>query len=115
MNAEVVSAKCGSSKLVFGIRLEEVSSGAWAMNWAFPIDAERVVAEGYEGTIVGSPSIDPVYPGCPSCGNKSIMQCFRCRAITCLGAEARVGTCAYCGNAGRIEGSITSMQGSGDL
>ena len=42
---------------------------------------------------------------CPACGNKDIVRCGKCGCITCYDGKGDF-TCAYCGNSGKVSGTI---------
>lgn len=90
--------------------MEEVRPSYWEMTWAFRIEEAVAAAESYGRAVNGSFDTSPTYPGCPSCERSSVMQCHNCGGITCLASNARTGTCAWCGNSGRLDGVITSMR-----
>lgn len=45
---------------------------------------------------------------CPVCGNKDIVRCGKCRRITCYDGKGHF-TCAYCGNSGKVSGTMDSI------
>ena len=45
---------------------------------------------------------------CPVCGNKDIVRCGKCRRITCYDGKGYF-TCAYCGNSGKVSGTMDSI------
>ena len=46
---------------------------------------------------------------CPVCGNKDIVRCGKCRRITCYDGKGHF-TCAYCGNSGKVSGTMDSIE-----
>lgn len=46
---------------------------------------------------------------CPVCGNKDIVRCGKCRRITCYDGNGYF-TCAYCGNSGKVSGTMDSIE-----
>lgn len=46
---------------------------------------------------------------CPVCGNKDIVRCGKCKRITCYDGKGTF-TCAYCGNSGKVSGTIDSIE-----
>ena len=46
---------------------------------------------------------------CPVCGNKNIVRCGKCRRITCYDGKGHF-TCAYCGNSGKVSGTMDSIE-----
>lgn len=45
---------------------------------------------------------------CPVCGNKDIVRCGKCKRITCYDGKGYF-TCAYCGNSGKVSGTMDSI------
>lgn len=50
---------------------------------------------------------------CPVCGNKDIVRCGKCRRITCYDGKGNF-TCAYCGNSGKVSGTMNSIDAYGN-
>lgn len=46
---------------------------------------------------------------CPVCGNKDIVRCGKCRRISCYDGKGYF-TCAYCGNSGKVSGTMDSVE-----
>ena len=46
---------------------------------------------------------------CPVCGNKDIVRCGKCKRITCYDGKGTF-TCAYCGNSGKVSGTMDSIE-----
>lgn len=46
---------------------------------------------------------------CPVCGNKDIVRCGKCKHITCYDGKGTF-TCAYCGNSGKVSGTMESIE-----
>lgn len=46
---------------------------------------------------------------CPVCGNKDIVRCGKCKRITCYDGKGTF-TCSYCGNSGRVSGTMDSIE-----
>lgn len=46
---------------------------------------------------------------CPVCENKDIVRCGKCRRITCYDGKGHF-TCAYCGNSGKVSGTMDSIE-----
>ena len=46
---------------------------------------------------------------CPICGNKAIVRCGKCHRITCYNGKGKF-KCAYCGNSGKVSGTIQSIK-----
>jgi len=112
LNAKVIMARCSQSKKGYGIRIEQRGKD-WVSTWAFPLDERKAAREGYSASSTSTLSaVDDTYPGCPHCGDKSIVMCA-CGKITCMGGGRGSGnyqeiTCPWCGNRTRIQfvGSI---------
>ncbi|MCL1904305.1 MAG: hypothetical protein FWF94_07800 [Oscillospiraceae bacterium] len=83
MEANVILAKCASNNKLFGIRVEKRNND-WLRTWAFPIDEERAMHEGFDKTEI-SGSLDPApgYPGCPYCKNVFLLKCTCGKMICC--------------------------------
>jgi hypothetical protein len=107
----IIMARCSHYKQSFGIRLEEKSSKNWVADWAFPMQESTAKKEGYDNSqIAGNFSIDKAYPGCPNCERNSFCLCGQCHKVGCYEHNRdRNYTCAWCGNAGEVGGSINSL------
>lgn len=46
---------------------------------------------------------------CPVCGNKDIVQCGKCSRISCYDGKGHF-KCAYCGNSGKVLGTMDSIE-----
>lgn len=113
--AAVVTARCLSTPVVFGIRMQQDSASTWSATWAFAISAERAAREGYTDTrLAGSFTLGTGYPGCPGCGNASFAQCFSCQTLGCWSTTDRHWKCPGCARNQVISGSIREMNASGD-
>lgn len=100
--------RCKHDGRLSGIRMEE-RSGGWYYTWAFPIKETSASKEGYDNTkISGSFHRGEDYRGCPYCGNRGFVRCGRCHKLTCIGKEDHFH-CQWCGNDGRITGTITEL------
>lgn len=114
-NVAVVLARCQSSQQTFGIRLEAKMSNQWSADWAFLIKSDRSAArEGYESRdISGAFTLDPGYPGCPSCGAGGFFRC-ECGRVACWDGRSQKVTCPWCKSAKTIRGSIGSLSAAPD-
>ena len=89
----------------FGIRIEQRGS-EWVRTWAFPIDEQKAMREGYSASsTIALSGTDDAYPGCPHCGNKTVAMCV-CNKISCVGGGQDFGsymelTCPWCGSRGQ--------------
>jgi hypothetical protein len=113
--AAVVTAKCLSTPVVFGIRMQHDNASTWSATWAFAISAERAAREGYTDTrLTGSFTLGTGYPGCPGCKNPSLAQCFACRALGCWSITDQHWKCPACGRDSIISGTISEMNAGSD-
>ena len=110
--ANIVVAKCGSSKQPFGIRMEKISD-VWHCTWAFAINEQAAKREGYDSVMVsGKVETDAEYPGCPYCGNTGWVRCGACGNLTCYNSGRF--TCSWCGNSGEVVSADTfDLKGGG--
>ena len=105
VKAKVILAKCPYAGLqadnLFGIRIQKFGSD-WKRTWAFKIDEERALHEGYDKErIHGTFYETDEYPGCPYCGVLEFAQCGGCKKIFCSKYEER-SICPWCGERLRI-------------
>ena len=113
-NIVVVLARCSDSKTLFGVRFERKDASGWAGTWAFPLRESTATREGYDRTsISGSFSLDPSYPGCPSCRARAFFRCG-CGKVGCWDGERRKVTCPWCGMTGELQGIVTSLDAGVD-
>lgn len=113
--AAVVLARCGSTPVVFGIRMQHDGSAAWLATWAFAISAARATREGYTQTkLAGSFVLATQYPGCPGCGSVSFAQCFTCKALGCWSGVDRNWKCPTCGDVITLNSTISEMKAGSD-
>jgi hypothetical protein len=75
-----------------------------------------VVPPSGNGSIKGTFSLGPAYPGCVYCGADNFVRCGKCKELSCYDNSWEVFRCARpgCGNSGRISGTIESLSGLGD-
>ena len=118
LNAKVVIARCSKSKESFGIRIEQRGSD-WFGTWAFPIDEQKAMREGYSATssTTLSGTGDESHPGCPYCGDKEVSLCA-CGKIACGGGLKKHGkhmelTCPWCGKMSKVK-YVDTINVSGD-
>ncbi|HEV2346838.1 MAG TPA: hypothetical protein VGS97_22240 [Actinocrinis sp.] len=113
--AAVVTARCLSTPVVFGIRMQHDSASTWSATWAFAISAERAAREGYTDTrLSGSFALSTGYPGCPGCGNPSFAQCFACHGLGCWSTTDTRWKCPACGRDQDLGGTIREMSAGAD-
>lgn len=113
----VIPAKCSRTKKLFGIRGVR-RDGVWHLTWAFKMTESQAKGEHIENnTLSGNAMFDATYPGCPHCGNRTIVLCGRCGHVSCAPIEQKddVCTCSWCENKAKIEMSndITGAKGGG--
>ncbi len=109
-NVKVLMARCSSTGESFGVRLEEVTPGAWLADWAFHIKDAQARKEGYhENVVTGEFGFASKYPGCPHCGRDSLVRC-RCEEITCWDGDSRNVSCPSCGRKGKIGTPVTKLK-----
>ena len=113
--ANVVMAKCKSSKRPFGIRIEKRMDNVWYYTWAFKLSEQAGNTEGYENVMIsGRVDMDTEYPGCPYCGGIGWISCGNCGKLTCYNGESNHFTCAWCGNSGEVQfGETFDLSGGG--
>ena len=105
MEAKVIVMKCGSTRKMFGVRIEKMSDGDWYRTWAFPLNENTVRAEGYDrSTVSGNLYGTKGFPGCPYCGNKYFYQC-NCMNSSCWNGEDSHIRCPWCNEEGELEQS----------
>ena len=113
-NVVVVLARCGKSRRIFGIRIEEKEPARWFADWAFDLPEQQAHKEGYDHSpIHGEFVIDDDYPGCPHCGSAGFFRC-RCGKVGCWDEETRQVTCPWCNTSLTLGGSITDLETSPD-
>ena len=104
-NVVIVLARCSKSRLLFGIRFEEITSKNWSGTWAFQIKEGRAQREGYgQNQITGTFLFDSAYPGCPECQDASTLVICSCNKVSCWDGETRNFICPWCESAGKITG-----------
>jgi hypothetical protein len=114
-NIVIVCARCGHTADGFGIRFERSGETRWSATWAFPLKENAARREGYDRSeISGTIQLDPAYPGCPHCGDATIVRCGSCGKVSCWNGEARVVTCARCKSRAELAGAITSLASTND-
>lgn len=113
-NVLIVLAQCERRGGLFGVRIEEVARRRWVADWAFPVRPKTAEREGYgTATAHGEFSFAPTYPGCPGCENPSVFKCG-CGKVSCWDGTAVAVTCPWCGNRGRLTGTVETLTASGD-
>ena len=104
---QVVLAECSIRRGSFGIILKRKGEMGWSITWAsvavpiFPPGATRQL------DLTGGLIVDPSYPGCPHCSGGSIFRCGRCGTVNCWDGSVQHVTCAKCGNAATLSGTIS--------
>lgn len=113
--ANVVMAKCKSSKRPFGIRIEKRINNVWYCTWAFKLSEQVGSNEGYGSTMIsGRVDVDSEYPGCPYCGGNGWVSCGNCGKLTCYNGEGHTFTCTWCGQSGELQSAeIFDLSGGG--
>lgn len=100
--AFAVMAACEETKKSFGITVDRVGSKMYKFVWTFKIDKEKAKREGYDQTNVkGGIILDPDFPGCPYCGQKTMISCSSCGKFFCHHGQKHV-TCPSCGASGEV-------------
>jgi hypothetical protein len=126
-NVVIVMAKCSHRKEYFGIRFERNdnihsslkfldlrSKESWIGDWAFAIEEQSVIKEGYDkNQIRGFIGFSVSYPGCPHCNGKSIFQCG-CGRVACWDGKTQIVTCPHCGMTAQLSGQIESLHSGFD-
>ena len=114
VTAVVAVARCQHHRLTYGIRFEKTQPGEWRADWAFAIDAGQAHREGFDATsIEGDIRFTPAFPGCPGCGNYSTYVCV-CGRQTCWDGQPTEVKCAWCGQVGRAEEIVRTLQAGQD-
>ena len=109
-NVVVVMAYCSSSGESFGIRLEEVSTGKWAGDWAFAVKETKAEKEGYhKNTVTGEFTFSEEYPGCPYCGKTAAVYC-NCETTSCWDGVSKEIKCPKCGRKGEVQGLVSKLR-----
>ena len=97
MEAIIILGKCPKTHQIYGMRTQKMDSGDWLRTCAFPLDARRARAEGYDRTTArGSLGCTEGYTGCPYCGTRGFVVCRNCGKFTCWSGETRM-KCEWCG------------------
>jgi hypothetical protein len=100
IEATVITAKCGKTQKIYGIRVER-RGGDWYRTWAFKINEKSAKKEGFDKTVInGKFNADKEYNGCPYCGSGEFTKCG-CGKISCWSGEKTV-KCCWCGAKGEI-------------
>lgn len=114
-NVVVVMGRCCRSSEGFGMRFEGRSWQQWEANWAFPIQERLARKEGYDQSeIKGNILLANEYPGCPYCGNASVIRCARCERVSCYDGQLHTASCGWCGWRGPVAGYIDRLSAGGD-
>lgn len=113
--AMVIPAKCKTSKNLFGIRAEQFEN-TWSLTWSFPIkettiEKERLSNNSVSGTVI----ISQDYPGCPHCGNPSMVVCGCCGKTSCFEPYSKEFKCPWCNSTGMVQmtNSFDEIKGGG--
>lgn len=98
MEAAVLLAKCRKRNGIYGMRTQKMEDGDWWRTWAFPVDENKANEKGYAVTEVhGNLYNTKQYPGCPYCGSVNLVQCDKCKKLSCWNGENHLA-CPWCGN-----------------
>ena len=111
---ERIPARCSLTRESYDILLGH-ESGKLTMLRGERSYTDDTSTNSRSGTKVGFKKIDlanGLHVGrtyhCPICGNKDIVRCGKCRHITCYDGKGHF-TCAYCGNSGKVSGTMDSI------
>lgn len=111
----IVLARCSRRRQGFALRLEEQGAGRWFADWAFAVAEARASREGYDqGEIAGRFDFADTYPGCPHCEAGGIFRCGACGKVSCWDGRQQPVTCAWCGRAAPLQGTIERLRAGGD-
>jgi len=109
---EVMPARCGKSKEDFDILLDNVKGRLTMIGSKRSEHTSSQVSNNSKGMkaidLSNGLASGSAYH-CPICGNKHIVQCGRCKRITCYDRSGRF-TCAYCGNKGNVSGTMKRIE-----
>ena len=111
---ERIPARCSVTRESYDILLGH-GSGKLTMLRGERSYTDDTSTNSRSGTKVGFKKIDlanGLHVGrtyhCSICGNKDIVRCGKCRRITCYDGKGHF-TCAYCGNSGKVSGTMDSI------
>lgn len=111
---ERIPARCSVTKEAYDIILGQESGKLTMLRGERSYSGDLTVNSGGD-TKAGFKKIDltnGLHVGrtyhCPVCGNKDIVRCGKCRRITCYDGKGHF-TCAYCGNSGKVSGTMDSI------
>ena len=106
IEAKVALCGCVKYHKVFGIRFEKTAPNTWAPTWAFKIKKDTARREGYDNNMIsGNLGYVDGYPGCPYCGDESLILCT-CGRLNCSTYGLKDGdyaTCEWCGETHQIQ------------
>lgn len=108
-NLFFLEAKCKKSGKIFYPRYDLGADDSWVLTYGqkeLP-KGQKVVGSDGPGFKISKRRTGPQYK-CPWCGNNDFVRCGNCGKITCHPSGYTSFTCAYCGNSGKITGTITS-------
>lgn len=104
-----MEAKCRKNHRTFYPRYDLAADDCWVLTYGIKDlpQGQSVGSAGGAGMDLGRTRTGPQYR-CPWCGNKDYVRCGRCGNLTCY----RDGDfeCAYCGNVGKVTGTISADQ-----
>lgn len=113
-NVMVILGRCRAGRSLFGIRFEERGRGVWDGDWAFPVRERTASRERFDRSeIRGSFTFAPDYPGCPSCGDKSLFLCD-CGKVACWDGESHRVKCPWCSESLVLGGNVDRLAGGRD-
>jgi hypothetical protein len=114
LNVVIVLGRCRRTGQLFGIRFEEKAAGQWQADWTFSVKEQTAKREHFDrGEIAGCFTFASGYPGCPSCGARSLFRCG-CAKVGCWNNEEKQVTCPWCRHTGRLEGIVDRLSAGGD-
>lgn len=114
LDAKVVLSHCNRDGRLYGMLVEERTRGNWFIKWTFPISEQRAKSEHFDKTTIdGNIEFADEYPGCAYCKQYGFWNC-PCGAYHCWDGKDEV-YCTVCKRTTRIGGTITSLEGGGDI
>ena len=97
MEAAVILAKCRKRNGIYGMRAQKMEDGDWWRTWAFPIEESRDYEKEFpDSSLRGNLYNTKQYPGCPYCGSVNLVQCNKCKKLSCWNGEDHL-ECPWCG------------------
>ena len=110
-NLFFLEARCVNCGRTFYPRYDLAADNVWVLTYGVVELPQGQTAVGTEGPGI---NIDNRRCGpqfrCPWCGNDSFVKCGKCGHLTCYDVNSGVFNCAYCGNKGRVSGSLSNKE-----